>query len=503
MGDTATANPGATPRAGAPGPAAAAREFDLLELLAAAYLLLPLFVFLLGWLRWPFALPLSLALLPALYRAWQGRQLRAVRLSRRELLAVAAVTAAWVCLSGLAPAFFLNLDWMTRMSVLRDLVVGSWPLGYDTAAGEMILRCPPGYYMVPALAGKLSSLHGARLALWGWTALGTALFLGLVVSANPARKPGAWRSALLIAVFFSGMDILGWLISSHSSLQFGAHIEWWATQFINGSQIQYSSQTTQLFWVPNHGLPGWLLAAVAWRHRQHGLSVLAAALLLLGTVFWAPLVALGAAPLLLWCAWRGQGWRQLLQQSLRLPVLALLPAGWLVCRYLTMGAVPAGAAAGGDLTMQVYSAIIFSAFEWGLLAWAVAARGERAALLLLALLQLLLLPFVHFGPSNDLVMRASIPALVILMMATIEAWQTAQPLRRSAITVLLAIGSVTPLLEFERAFQSGPRYLHEQANFTDVTGESVVWHYLSPVTRPDVKAMLKPARPVPGAAQQP
>lgn len=501
MGATATANVDAAlaarlPRANAP---AAARELDLLELLATAYLILPLLVFLLGWLRWPYALTLSLGLLPALYRVWQARRRRTGWLSRRELLAATGVTLVWVSLSGLMPGFFLNLDWLTRMSVLRDLVAGAWPVAYSLPDGELMLRCPLGYYMVPALVGKLSSLHGARIALWLWTAVGTALFLFLMLGANAARKPGAWRPALLIAVFFSGMDILGWLIASPLPLEWGTHIEWWAV--MNGSKIQYSAHTTQLFWVPNHGLPGWLLALVAWRHRQHGLSVPAAALLLLGTAFWAPLVALGVAPLLFWCVWRGLGWQQLARHSLRLPVLALLPAGLLVVRYLTMGVAQADTS--GAAPAPVHAILLFCMLEWGLLAWAVLWRGERSPLLLLAVLELLLLPFLHFGPANDLVMRASIPALAILMMATIEAWQTAlPPLRRAAIAALLALGSATPLLEFQRAFLSGPRYVHEQANFIDVSG-SGVWHYLSPVTRPDIKAMFKPAQAAPGAARQP
>jgi hypothetical protein len=474
----------------------ASSQFDVLEWLAAGYLLLPLLVFLLGWLRWPFALAMGAALAPALYHAWRGRVRRPAGLSRTEVLALAAVAISWVSMSGLAPGFFLNWDWMTRMSVLRDLVAGDWPAGYRLPGeADLVLRCPLGYYLVPALVGKLTSLAGARLALWCWTALGTALFLALLLSANRARKPAAWCAALLIAIFFSGMDIAGWLIADQSSLEYGKHIEWWAKALAPGNEVQYSAQTTQLFWVPNHALPGWLLAALAWRHRQHGLAIVPAALLLLAVAFWAPLVALGAAPLLLWCAWRGLGWRQLAAHGLRLPVLALLPVGWLVFRYLTMNVPAVGAVHAGDALTHIRAAVVFSALEWGLLALAVLWRGERSPLLALALLELVALPFVHYGPSNDLTMRASIPALALLMMATIDAWQHAQPLRRILLTALLAIGSVTPLMEMQRAFLPGPRYLDEQANFIEING--TMWHYVSAVTRPDMRAMLKPPVPLP------
>jgi hypothetical protein len=139
----------------------ASSQFDVLEWLAAGYLLLPLLVFLLGWLRWPFALAMGAALAPALYHAWRGRVRRPAGLSRTEVLALAAVAISWVSMSGLAPGFFLNWDWMTRMSVLRDLVAGDWPAGYRLPGeADLVLRCPLGYYLVPALVGKLTSLAG-------------------------------------------------------------------------------------------------------------------------------------------------------------------------------------------------------------------------------------------------------------------------------------------------------------------------------------------------------
>jgi hypothetical protein len=71
----------------------------------------------------------------------------------------------------------------------------------------------------------------------------------------------------------------------------------------------------------------------------------------------------------------------------------------------------------------------------------------------LAVILLLVLPWFHFGPANDLVMRASIPALAVLMFAAVDGW--ARPLalngRGLLVTLLLAIGAITPASEIARA----------------------------------------------------
>ena len=241
-------NPAAASRLSAEAacPPAASRQLDALELLALGYLLLPVLVFLLGWLKLPSGLLLAAAMLPACLLAWRKRHGGPSGLSRVELACIVTAAVAWVSLSGVGGVFHLNKDWLTRMSVLRDLVVGPWPASYGQQdGGDLILRCPLGYYLVPALVGKLTSLAGARAMLWAWTAAGTAVFLLMAVAAVPARKRGSWGLIFLAVAFFSGMDIVGWFLQSGVPYDFARHIEWW------GQTRQLSSNTTQLFWVPS------------------------------------------------------------------------------------------------------------------------------------------------------------------------------------------------------------------------------------------------------------
>lgn len=469
------------------------RQFDRLEMLAVAYLCLPVPLFLLGWLRLPYALALLALLALAIRPLWINSERQTPLPTRPTAVAAAAVALAWVVLSGLAGGFHLNTDWLTRMSLLRDLVVADWPVTYDrTDQAGLILRCPLGYYLVPALAGKLSSLDGARLALCAWTVLGVWLFLLLLLDAPVLRRRGM-ALALLVAVLFSGMDVVGWLLVEGQAPAYGDHIEWWAGQF------QYSSQTTLLFWVPNHAIPGWLAAMVAWRHRRHGLAPAPAAMLVFGMLLWAPLVALGAAPLLLCCVLQGlqgRSARSVLRELCRPALLALAPPALVVARFLTMGAMPMEAAArdGDGPGVLLLRIAIFSTLEWALLALVLLWMRQRTPLLLLALLELLLLPLLKYGPGNDIVMRGAIAPLTVLLACAAEALAPPshrQVAGRAVLAALLLVGSVTPLLEMERAMLPGPDYRNDGKSLVDING--MPWHYVTRLDQPDMIRLMRPA----------
>ncbi len=151
------------------------------------------------------------------------------------MLLVLGVAGLWVAMSGLVPPFHLNDDWQFRMSVLRDLSLGDWPVGYespDQAHQNLILRFPMGFYLVPALLAK--ALGGSeaigRWLLVPWTILGVVLFAVLTLTATlPQTRPIRIThliGPLLLLIGFSGMDLLGWLLMRRAWPPQGAHIEW-------------------------------------------------------------------------------------------------------------------------------------------------------------------------------------------------------------------------------------------------------------------------------------
>lgn len=459
------------------------RQFDRLELAALGYLLAPMLLFVANWWQWPVALGLGgLLAFTAGSVARQSRGAGApLGLALWSVLAVVALL--WVGSSGLLGGLPLNEDWSVRMVVLRDLTVGAWPVGYGPlAGGESMLRFSMGYYLLPAgLGAALGGVETARLLLGLWTALGVLLFFALVVQCWSNRRPRAVAGLLLILAFFSGMDILGFLLGQAYTPALGEHIEWWTPW------LQYSSQTTLLFWAPNHALPAWLGVALIWRHREGGLALAPAALLLLAAALWSPLACVGLLPLLALATLRQRSWQEWLQELLRPAVLATLPPLALLAVFVSFGIVtellPTGRRELAEIVVAQanwYQWLCFELLEWGLLACALLA-GVRRPLgwtFWAACALLVLLPLLRFGPGNDLVMRAGIAPVTLLLLCAADA--LARPgwvgRWRVAVLAILLVGSVTPLQELLRQTQEGSRWPDKGRSMARYEGHA--WHYV-------------------------
>src|SRR5579871_1149433 len=479
------------------------RPVAALDCAIVLYLALPLALFLAGWYRPGLAVVLELALIAALWPL-VGRLATAAggsaaggagtavesgpaanarpsagfgaastagprALARPEIVLALAVALGWTLCGGTGHWVFANADWQVRDAVLHDLVAGRWPVGYGMLDGTpTILRAPLGFYLPAALIGKLAGLRWAHVAMSAWTALGVALFLLAVISLVPARR-GAAAAALAVVVLFSGLDLLGTLMVRPEALaHLGQHLEWWARDY------QYSSMTTQLFWVPNHALGGWLAIVLLARTRDTSALEPLWALIVIAVAFWSPLAALGLAPFVLWRV----GSRALAAHS----AAPLMPRNWApallvglaLASYLALDAarIPKGLTFGRHgleplaLAHDFMRQGVFFLLEAGLVGCALLML-VRSSELVLALALLALLPLVSFGAANDLAMRASIPSLAVLALGAALALVRPPPrtgefrapslsarslrARKAVLGVLLLLGAVTPLEEFARA----------------------------------------------------
>src|SRR6185312_15969430 len=158
---------------------------DLFDRVVIFYLVLPLPIFLLGWLEPWAALPLVLCVLYTLRPLAHSRPASGPRfpISMMQLTIACLVGCAWTVLGGTGHFVYANTDWYVRDAVLHDLVVSPWPVGYGLFDGkESLLRAPLGFYMPAALVGKSLGLSMAHLAMALWTAVGATLFLLQVLS---------------------------------------------------------------------------------------------------------------------------------------------------------------------------------------------------------------------------------------------------------------------------------------------------------------------------------
>lgn len=461
---------------------------DALDRIAVGYMVLPLGFFLFGWLKWWVALPLfacsAYALRPLISRWPAGTP----KLTVTPLqLSVAICTACvWVLLGGIGHFFFANPDWHVRDAVLHDLVVSTWPVGYGLQDGmDSLLRAPVAFYLPAALFGKLAGLYAAHLTLLVWAAMGCALFLMQVLSLTPSR-PSAVFVVTAVIVFFSGLDIVGCLLNDgprfRSDWNITTHLEWWAGKF------QYSSMTTQLFWVPNHALGGWITMGLILRNERRVAIDALLPILVVALALWSPLTAVGVVPFVLLKI----GTSIVRQHSLTaLAPTVLGPAlvvGVVVAAFLVLdpGGIPSGLSTSGkrsDLAMDLAQQAQFFLLEAGFLGAALL-WIQRSPQTVLALVILALLPIANFGPGNDLVMRASIPSLVALAigasLALVQDSTEKFDLRKKVLLGgLLALGATTAVEEIARAVIVPTWPLNLQATLIGVNCGTYPPHYVA------------------------
>ncbi len=459
-----------------------------LDRLVIAYLALPLAIFIAAWLELWVALPLlaclAYCLRPLFGIAATGSQI--IPVTRLHLIVAVAAGLAWTYFGGTAHFVFANADWHVRDAVLHDLVVSPWPVGYGPVEGhESMLRAPLAYYLPAALVGKLAGLGAAHLTLAAWTATGASLFLLQVLSLTPSRAGVALFVAMLV-VLFSGLDIVGNLINFGPRFvalwHIDNHLEWWAGTY------QYSSMTTQFFWVPNHALSGWLTIGLLCRDRQGTPLDAMLPIIIVASALWSPLTTLGAVPFVLWkvgAAILRDHSLSLLHPRVWSPALLI---GIAVASYLVLdpGNIPKGWIVGGGRESVVGSLLRQAQFfllEAGLIGFAILAL-QKSSQVLLALVILASLPIAQFGPGNDLVMRGSIPSLVVLLIAACLAIIAKTRdihgrLRKFALAFLLVVGAVTPAQEFARAVMLPAWPINHDATLIGASCGGFAPHYVA------------------------
>ena len=474
----------------------------LLDALVCAYLALPLLLFC-AWFKWPVALALVLLTGYAFVNALRGTQWRQVDLPWRTIALIGVIALAWTALSGVGHFFYANLDWVTRDAVLRDLTTTPWPPMYAMdGAVPMILRAPVGFYLPVAAAGSVVGLQGADFLLYLWTAFGFALVLWGAMSLFATRRERVICAAVMLG--FGGLDLIGMLVIGDGWPRPGAHIEWWA-RF-----AQYSSNSTLMFWVPNHALPAWLGLLVALRHWRQPELARVTLLLASSIALWSPLSAAGLVPFYL----LGLNWRRDLAQLLSvrsgLPFLALAA---LVARYVTMDtqSIDRGWAIDVFRDQRMFWAVyaLFCLLEFGVLALVLLRLRAVDLKAAVAVAILLLLPFCRFGPGNDLVMRCSIPALAILALACVKPLAASpRPIARTALAAILAVGALGAAQEPERAVLA-PRWgltgqSLAQVSVAQSQGRPAVLppNYVGRLIQPGLQALMRtPALVAPGATE--
>lgn len=394
-------------------------DLGLLRMVSIVYLALPLFIFIFGWIKLPIAIVLAAALL---FLVNEGRKTSRVEtidgtpqfsVSQAQGIGLVAIVIGWVLTSGIGGFGLQNGDYVKHNSILKTLIEYEWPPVISAAGLNDRLVYYLGYYLVPAAIGKLLGWAGAHAAMFVWSIGGlliASLWIGVLSKSFSPR-------GVFFFVLSGGLDVVGHWIR-HSGLPNPTdHIEWWAGLF------QYSSNTTLLYWVPQHALAGWIAGPLLLSSEDaKGPPVLSGIAVLL-TGFWSPFVALGLTPFWLFQFARYVKCRHeiaLQRNRLLIGLCAAALIGFMLANFfgsvdssrIPQYFVPGRVGASAFLTAwALFVALEFACF------FAFIDRMTPARWV--AGVSLLLIPLFSVGLYNDFAMRVSIPALYVLWVSVI------------------------------------------------------------------------------------
>jgi hypothetical protein len=270
------------------------------------YLSIPSILFACGWLRSPYAMVTILLITFCMLFAvidilravvWRGlfskRHLLSLADSKARYISFVLVfmgLAAWLLLSGVGGFGFQNYDYKKHNALLMSLIDQNWPPRVTRSAPLVYYI---GYYLPAGWIGRLVGWDWANIFQLFWTFVGVALsFIWFCKISNVDLKNRVARvfGLMLIFCMAGGLDIIGFYLLKSNRFDITTQIEWWAKYF------QYSSQTTLMYWVPQHAIVAWLVTGMLVNSLYHPNNLKYLGLAYGFSILWSPLSVIGTTP---------------------------------------------------------------------------------------------------------------------------------------------------------------------------------------------------------------
>ncbi|WP_026499114.1 hypothetical protein [Butyrivibrio sp. WCD2001] len=427
------------------------------------YLSLPIIIFILTWVKPFISVPAIAIIAFVIFRALRDKEnsleLPIIGKKEKEVIIFAIIIITlWVYFSGIGKFVFQNVDHIYRNAIFEMLVNNRWPIVkeyiQDGQSNQFMLVYYIGFWLPAALIGKLFGLAAGYCFQAVWAVLGIFLFYLLICCYFKKIS----LAPLIIFIFFSGLDVIGKALVDGQAVSIftGDHLEWWA------APSQFSSFTTQLFWVFNQSIPAWILILLIILSSKNRYVIF---YLGIGLIF-CPFPFIGLLPFVAYIVVRNgisyKDYQKVFRDLFSIEnVLGGGITGILTYLYYKSNSsgqyivfIPAKIPYRRGFTFCV---VLFLLLEIGVYLVAIFKYQKNNPLLYIAMLVLCTCPLVQVGYESDYCMRACIPGQVVLFLLVtatlIKAWQGKDIVVATSICIILLIGSITPIHEINRTIQ--------------------------------------------------
>lgn len=451
----------------------------VLKYILYVYIQLPIAIFMIGWLDVKYAVLFTAILIVCNYRIVTKQKdgfafkIKYDKETINAMIISGIIIAFWVYLSGIGGLTFQTSDHTCRNAIYELLVTEKWPVvGEYALGGENLSKVQLVYYigfwLPAAVFGKLFGITAGYYFQMLWAFVGICLVFLLICNYFDSVK--VWY--MLTVIFFSGLDIVGFLImkpdlpsrmyyvdgESVYSLGSVVHLEWWCN-------FQFSSFTSQLFWVFNQAIPCWIVILMIIQMKKNNHMILIMGSLLLCSTF--PFI--GIIPFALYillnrkydCPFGKEWIRSFLKETVTFENVV---GGGItgIISYLYLRANYSSHLKSSNIVEHSTKGflmmwLIFIFLEVGVYLILMYKYQKRNVLFYICFVWLAVCPVFSVGSAEDFCMRASIPALLVLVILIIDSIQKMYKEKKYAfliaIIATLVVGAVTPLHEINRSIR--------------------------------------------------
>ena len=494
---------------------------DVFFAICAAYLTIPIVIFLTGYLKPWIGIPAALLMMvctvfscrdfckgPEKKLSDQSSSFTGMKMPLKYLIILAVISLVTVFVSGVGEYIYSMVDHVFRRAIFNDLINYKWPVIYDyktqinprvisvlgKTEGTTALVYYTTFWMPSALVGKLFGTAAGNVFLLIWTSLG--VWLTLVGTTLFIRRI-SW-AVPIIFITFSGLDALPNLVYELTEYDGYMAVEHWLPTFA------YMSNFTQLSNVFNQCVPIWVVTVMLMLSS----NVRSAGYIGSLSFAYSPWASIGMIPMALALAFRKE-----LQPEKRSNVILqiLNPFGIISCAVMLgiygpyyMVSTSASDESGfswtfcrnfGEFLLFWLLLMIIEVVPFVLVLWK---KQKKEPLFIASVITLALIPVYRISYFNDFSMRASLPALFIISVMFTELFavmfaeekqrvrkqikRPKQESKRCLLALTLAVICIFPvsvdlLLILGSEFTGEQHYENDIGSFGCIIGDEVGGYY--------------------------
>lgn len=402
------------------------KPISVLETIALGYLFIPIFVFMLSWIKLWISIPLVALILIVLCKTLFDKKSAENDLGIRitpQLIIYSVICFVLVLLlsyfigeGGFTPQPF---DSIKHNYILKDLIDNSWPVRYELQGEKGVLCYYIAGYLMPALFGKLTSSFDSASAFSAvWHSIG--MFIAILVlykSLGAKKKPAYLLLIFLVIMLFAPfnalMQFLYMFIYPDRTVT-ALHFQWISEDIY----VQLSSNLTSLRYVFPQFVPSLIVIALLFRYRKrYDMWALLVSPLLSFSVF----AFVGTAGLMmllfLFDMIKDKNAKSSLRSIISLENISGVISAVIFLLYLA-GNIMQTKPSGAEISLKLvdYSelplVLLLHEIAWGLWLIFLFKTNKKEPLLWAVSICLFIFPFLEFGHYNDLCIRGSMPALI-------------------------------------------------------------------------------------------